>query len=68
MAEVYRRLAATELDHARVWEKKLRDARVEPLSFKQTWRTRMLILLARRFGAQAVIPMIMLARLEQVRW
>jgi VIT1/CCC1 family predicted Fe2+/Mn2+ transporter len=59
LAEVYRRLAATERGHAQVWEKKLRDAGVEPGPIKVAPRTRLLAWLAQRFGAQAVLPMMM---------
>lgn len=59
LAEVYKRLAATERGHAQVWEKKLRDAGVETPPFKPASRTRLLSWLAQRFGAQAVLPMMM---------
>ncbi len=56
LAEVYRRLAQTEDDHARVWEDKLIKARERVPKRKIGWRTRMLAALARRFGAQFVLP------------
>jgi VIT1/CCC1 family predicted Fe2+/Mn2+ transporter len=56
VAEVYRRLAATEESHAGVWREKLRsagDARPDP---GPSVRVRVLSWLARRFGAGAVLP------------
>ena len=56
LAEVYRRLANTEQGHADTWAEKLKSSRVNIPPFKPTWRTRTLIWMARRFGAQAVLP------------
>lgn len=56
LSEVYRRLAQTEEDHARVWEDKLIEAGHRVPKRKIGWRTRMLVLLARQFGAQFVLP------------
>ena len=63
LAEVYRRLAAVEEQHAQFWEAQLRDAgqAIPPRAFG--WRTRTLIALARRFGPQFVLPTI--SSLEQ---
>jgi VIT1/CCC1 family predicted Fe2+/Mn2+ transporter len=56
LAEVYRRLAATEEEHAVFWEEKLRAAG-KPLPQRRIgWRTRMLMWLARRFGPGFVVP------------
>src|SRR6185503_8829829 len=55
VAEVYRRLAATEENHAEVWRGKLRglgDTRADPV---KSMRVRTLGWLARRFGAAAVL-------------
>ncbi|SRR5581483_1822336 len=56
MAEVYRKLAASEQKHATAWEKKLADlgARIPPRRI--SWRTTIMIWLARRFGPQFVLP------------
>jgi len=56
LAEVYRRLAASEEKHARVWEKRLEDAgaRIPPL--RPSWRARTMRFLARRFGPSFVLP------------
>src|SRR3972149_5262185 len=56
IAEVYRRLAATEEGHANTWAEKLRAAGASIPPFKPTWRTRALIRLAKRFGVEAVLP------------
>lgn len=56
LAEVYRRMAATETHHAEAWEQKLRDAGAAVSPFKPARRTRILLWLARRFGPEAVLP------------
>src|SRR3974390_652347 len=55
IAEVYRRLAATEEAHAGVWADKLKAANVAVPPFKPTWRTRTLMWSARRFGPNAAL-------------
>ena len=56
MAEVYKRLSASEEKHAVAWEKKLRDLNVTIPARKPTQRTQILIWLAKRFGPQFVLP------------
>ncbi len=56
LAEVYRKLAATEETHAQFWEDKLRRAGKAIPRRKIGWRTRLLALLAKRFGPQFVLP------------
>ena len=56
LAQVYRRLAATEQKHADVWAKKIVEAGGTVPGFKPAWRTRTLIWLAQRFGAQLILP------------
>jgi len=56
LAEVYRRLAATEERHAGFWEERLRAAGVRVPEGRPGWRTRLLIVVARRFGTQLVLP------------
>ena len=63
IAEVYRRLAATERKHAAVWENKLREAGVEIPVPSVDWRSRTLGWLARRFSPALVLPTI--AAIEQ---
>jgi VIT1/CCC1 family predicted Fe2+/Mn2+ transporter len=56
IAEVYRRLADTEQGHADAWAKRLEEAGVKVPEFYPSWRTRVLSLLARRFGVGTVLP------------
>ncbi len=56
VAEVYRRLAATEEAHAVAWAEKLKAANAPVPPVKLDWRTRALIWSARRFGPSAVLP------------
>jgi VIT1/CCC1 family predicted Fe2+/Mn2+ transporter len=56
IAEVYRRLAATEEAHADTWAEKLIAANTAVPPVKLSWRTRTLRWAARRFGPSAVLP------------
>jgi len=56
LAEVYRRLAATEETHAQFWEDKLVQIGYRLPRRRIGWRTRTLAWLARRFGLQFVLP------------
>lgn len=56
LGEVYRRLAAAEEKHAAFWEARLRESGAEPPPRRVGGRTRVLVWLARRFGAQLVLP------------
>lgn len=58
LAEVYRRLAASEEKHAAGWEKKLKELGAALPPRKPTWRTNVMIWLAKRFGPQFVLPTI----------
>ena len=58
MAEVYRKLSASEEKHAAAWEKKLTDLKVSLPPRKPTWRAASMIWLAKRFGPQFVLPTI----------
>jgi VIT1/CCC1 family predicted Fe2+/Mn2+ transporter/rubrerythrin len=58
MAEVYKKLAASEEKHAATWEKKLEELKVSIPPRKPTWRAATMIWLARRFGPQFVLPTI----------
>jgi VIT1/CCC1 family predicted Fe2+/Mn2+ transporter len=61
--EVLNRLAEAEDRHARHWERLLREAGVTHFPpVKPTMRTRVLSTLARRFGADTVLPLVL--RLE----
>lgn len=55
LAEVYRRLAAIEEQHARFWEDYLRTSGAAVPAPRIGWRTRTLARLARRFGPQFVL-------------
>jgi len=58
LAEVYRRLSASEEVHISFWEGKLRDAGVRVPRRRPSVRSRVVVWLARRFGTQSVIPML----------
>jgi len=58
MAEVYKKLAASEEKHAATWEKKLIGLKFSIPPRKPTWRIAILIWLAKRFGPQFVLPTI----------
>jgi VIT1/CCC1 family predicted Fe2+/Mn2+ transporter len=55
LRELYRRLAATEVRHGAVWRERLEAAGIAALPRRPSWRTRVLIWTARRFGAGAVV-------------
>ena len=56
LKSVYHRLGEAEERHSCFWEAKLRTARHPLPPFRLTWRTRTLILLARRLGPAFVLP------------
>jgi VIT1/CCC1 family predicted Fe2+/Mn2+ transporter len=56
LAEVYRRLAAMEERHARLWEEKLAQARGNFPPPVIGWRSRALTWVVRRFGPEFVLP------------
>ncbi|WP_332899459.1 VIT1/CCC1 family protein [Haladaptatus sp. CMSO5] len=56
LAEVYLKLAATETKHAEFWADRLREAGGTLPDARPSWRARTLSWLARRFGAQAILP------------
>jgi VIT1/CCC1 family predicted Fe2+/Mn2+ transporter len=58
LANVYRRLAASEEKHAAVWEKRLEEAGVRNLPLRPSWRATIMSFLARHFGSQFVLPTI----------
>ncbi|WP_435158324.1 demethoxyubiquinone hydroxylase family protein [Haladaptatus sp. DFWS20] len=58
LAEVYRRLAASEEEHAHFWETQLQEAGVQPGDRHPSWRARTLGWLAQRFGPAVVLPIV----------
>ncbi len=58
MADVYRRLAASEEKHTAVWEAKLKEAGAKFPPRRPSWRARTLAALAKRFGPQFILPTI----------
>ena len=58
MAQVYRKLAASEEKHAAAWEKKLEQLKVTIPPRKPSWRAATMIWMAKRFGPQFVLPTI----------
>lgn len=58
VAEVYRRLAAVEDAHAELWRRQLAALGQPPGAHRPGWRSRMLGLLARRFGPDFVLPVV----------
>jgi predicted membrane protein (TIGR00267 family) len=58
MAEVYKRLSASEEKHAALWEKKLKDLNAAIPARVPSQRAQILIWLAKRFGAQFILPTI----------
>lgn len=58
LAEVYRRLAVSEEEHAQFWETQLQAAGVQPGDRHPSWRARTLGWLAHRFGPAVVLPIV----------
>jgi len=58
VADVYRKLAAVEERHATFWEERLRKAGRTPGKRTPSWRARTLMWVARKFGAEMVLPTI----------
>ena len=58
LAEVYRRISATEVEHAANWQQKASDAGLTLPDFKPDWRTRTLASLARHFGPAIILPVL----------
>jgi vacuolar iron transporter family protein len=58
LAQIYARLATVEERHARFWEQHLRAAGESVPPPRPSWRARVLIWLAKRFGPQWVLPTI----------
>jgi VIT1/CCC1 family predicted Fe2+/Mn2+ transporter len=64
LATVYRRLAEVEERHAAVWEAQLVKVGAKVAPRRQSARSRILVLLSKRFGARFLLPTV--ANMEQV--
>lgn len=58
LAEIYRRLAATEGKHAALWKERLREAGIEPPGFNPSLRSRIVAWLGLRLGVRTVLPIV----------
>ncbi len=58
LSGIYRRLADTERKHVKVFETRLAGAKVEDRPFKPGFRSRVIRMVAKRNGAQAVVPLV----------
>ncbi len=56
MSAVYRKFAAAEEKHATAWERRLAELKANIPRHRISWRAQTLIWLARRFGAQFILP------------
>ncbi len=56
LAEVYRRIAKTELRHAEKWASKAKEDGLTLPEYKPSWRTRTLVRLGKRFGPAMILP------------
>lgn len=54
--KVYERMAAVERKHAKNWEEKLLAEGIKPPTFKPSFRVRLLIWLAKKFGPEIILP------------
>ncbi|WP_374341646.1 VIT1/CCC1 transporter family protein [Methyloversatilis sp.] len=54
--DLFRQLSEAEAAHAQLWRSKLEAAGVAPETFSPTFRTRVMAMLARRFGPRFVLP------------
>jgi VIT1/CCC1 family predicted Fe2+/Mn2+ transporter len=55
LADIYRRLAATEWDHAAFWAQRLSEVGASAPDARPSWRARVLAWAARRFGPAVVV-------------
>ena len=64
LSEIYARLAEVERKHAETFRSRLLAKGVAIPAFRPSWRTRILSMIARRFGANAVLPSV--TSMEQI--
>ena len=55
LAEVYNRMAEAEERHSCFWEAKLRAAKAPIPAYRPDWRTRVLVMLTKRFGPSFIL-------------
>ena len=58
LKEFYRRLAETETRHGAVWREHLEAAGIHTAGLGPSWRARILMLIARRFGSALIVATI----------
>jgi VIT1/CCC1 family predicted Fe2+/Mn2+ transporter len=58
IAEVYKRIAGTEMHHAQKWAERAKEAGITLEEFKPSGRTRTLVWLGKRFGPGMILPSI----------
>lgn len=58
LADVFRKLSASEEKHAKVWVSRLKEQGESNTQMKPSWRARILGFLAKRLGSQFVLPTI----------
>jgi len=58
LAELYRKLAEVEQRHQVFWDAQLQSAGATPPRYRPTWRMRILSLLAHRWGAGLIAPIV----------
>lgn len=58
LRELYRRLAGAEIRHGETWRRRLEAAGIATAGMGPSWRTRVLMWVARRFGPGAVVSTI----------
>jgi VIT1/CCC1 family predicted Fe2+/Mn2+ transporter len=59
LGSVFRRMADTELAHAEFWERSLEAAGERVTERRPSWRAQILVRLAHRLGARAVLPVVL---------
>src|SRR5450759_2248003 len=58
LRELYGRLAEVETRHGGIWRERMEAAGIATAQLGQSWRNRILMLIARRFGPAAVVASI----------
>ena len=58
LKELFQRLAASEVRHRELWERKLREAGAQPPPARPSFRVKALGFIARRFGTASVSPIV----------